>query len=255
MGFKKFTQLNEDVDITQLMPQNGPHNAQPQPETMGAETVGGTASFHQEETQETPDTTQTEITTEVTEVETQETETTETPITPEVTTEVETTGGENDKVQINVSTNVIGGPEAAVQQTQVEEPKTELTQEQSLPAKFFSKLFESREVAHIYHLQVKGDDGSHASHLALQTYYEGVLDLIDDLIEAYQGQYDIVEGYENIDLKEVANDKIQYFIELGQFIKQTRYSAIPQDDAHLQAIVDEILILVYKTLYKLRFNK
>jgi hypothetical protein len=28
----------------------------------------------------------------------------------------------------------------------------------------FSKLFESREMAHVYHLQVRGDEGSHAAH-------------------------------------------------------------------------------------------
>jgi len=145
--------------------------------------------------------------------------------------------------------------EETTEVTDVTETGTEETSEQSVPAKFFSKLFESREIAHIFHLQVKGDEGSHASHVALQTYYEGVLELIDDLVEVYQGQYEVVEGYENLDLKEVATDKIQYFISLAEFVKTTRYSALSKEDAHLQAIVDDILILVYKTLYKLRFNK
>jgi hypothetical protein len=133
--------------------------------------------------------------------------------------------------------------------------ETEQTSEQSVPAKFFSKLFESREIAHIFHLQAKGDEGSHASHLALQTYYEGVIELIDELVEVYQGQYEVVEGYENLDLKELATDKIQYFISLAEFIKTTRHSALSEEDTHLQSIVDDILISIYKTLYKLRFNK
>ena len=155
--------------------------------------------------------------------------------------------------------------EAPAEETEVVETTEETTEvstevvddtgTESVPAKFFSKLFESREVSHIYHLQVKGDEGSHASHIALQSYYEGILDLVDELIEVYQGQYEIVEGYENLDLKEVSTDKIQYFISLAEFIKSTRYSALSKEDAHLQAIVDDILILVYKTLYKLRFNK
>jgi hypothetical protein len=62
----------------------------------------------------------------------------------------------------------------------------------------FSKLFESREMAHVYHLQVRGDEGSHAAH-TLGEYYEGILDLIDTVIETYQGQYGIVDGYETID--------------------------------------------------------
>ena len=54
--------------------------------------------------------------------------------------------------------------------------------------KFFSKLFESREMAHIYHLTVKGEMGSHAAHTALGEYYEGILGFIDEMIEVYQGQ-------------------------------------------------------------------
>ena len=56
--------------------------------------------------------------------------------------------------------------------------------------KFFSKLFESREMTHVYHLQITGE-GSYAGHKALDEYYNEVLDLIDDLIETYQGQYEI----------------------------------------------------------------
>lgn len=119
--------------------------------------------------------------------------------------------------------------------------------------KLFSKLFESREMAHIYHLQVKGDEGSYAAHMALNGYYDGVLDLIDSLVETYQGQYGIVEGYDIIDTKDTkSKDKLEYFKELADFIKTER-KCIP--DTHLQNIVDEIVALVYKTLYKLRFNK
>ena len=61
--------------------------------------------------------------------------------------------------------------------------KPEILGEGSNPGKLFSKLFESREMAHIYHLQVSGEPGSHAKHTALGEYYEGVLGLIDDVIE------------------------------------------------------------------------
>lgn len=123
------------------------------------------------------------------------------------------------------------------------------------PAKFFSKLFESREMAHVYHLQVKGDEGSYAAHMALGSYYDGVLEFIDDLIETYQGQYDIIEGYDIIDTNTTrSKDKIEYFKELAEFIKTER-KCISNDDTHLHNIIDEVVALVYKTLYKLRFNK
>lgn len=120
------------------------------------------------------------------------------------------------------------------------------------PAKFFSKLFESREMAHIYHLQTKGD-GSFAAHKALNDYYDNVLELIDSIIEIYQGQYEIVNGYDVIDTQSTqSKERIEYFTEFAQFIKDTRYMALSKEDTHLQNIVDEIVALTYQTLYKLK---
>lgn len=133
-----------------------------------------------------------------------------------------------------------------------EEEKQEEFQEisESTPANLFSRLFESREMVHIYHLQAKGD-GAYAAHMALGGFYEGVIELIDDLIETYQGQYGIVEGYELIDTKNTnSKDKIEYLKELADFIKSER-KCINVEDSHLHNIIDEIVALTYRTLYKL----
>lgn len=136
--------------------------------------------------------------------------------------------------------------------------KNEIEEEKSIPVKFFSKIFESREMAHMFHLKTQGD-GSFAQHLALQDYYEGdnsILGLIDDLVEVYQAQYNLVEGWDNIDKQsKISEEPLQYFIEVAEFVKRTRYSAISKEDAHIQAIIDEILNLIYKLIYKLRFLK
>ena len=133
--------------------------------------------------------------------------------------------------------------------------KPEILGEGSHPAKLFSKLFESREMAHIYHLQVSGEPGSHAKHTALGEYYEGVLGFVDDLIETFQGQYGIVEEYATIDTKETGSkDTIEYFNELVRFIKEER-KCINAEDTHLHNIIDEVVALVYRTLYKLKYTK
>jgi len=127
--------------------------------------------------------------------------------------------------------------------------------EGSHPGKFFSKLFESREMAHIYHLQVNGDMGSHAKHIALGEYYDGVLSLIDDVIETYQGQYGIIEEYDVIDTKDTkSKDTIEYFNELARFVKEER-KCINIEDTHLHSVIDDIVVLIYKTLYKLKYTK
>lgn len=135
------------------------------------------------------------------------------------------------------------------------EEKPEILGEGSHPGKLFSKLFESREMAHIYHLQVNGDMGSHAKHTALGEYYDGVLGLIDSIIEAFQGQYGIVEEYDVIDTSDTkSKDTIEYFNELARFIKEER-KCINLEDTHLHSIIDDIVVLLYKTLYKLKYTK
>ena len=121
----------------------------------------------------------------------------------------------------------------------------------SEPAKFVSKIFEARQMAHVFHLQATGD-GSYALHMALDAFYNGILELNDELIEVYQGQYDIIGDYETIEGTPSAQNAIQYFIELAQFIKDTRQMAFLPEDTHLQNIIDEMVSLVYKTLYKLK---
>lgn len=121
---------------------------------------------------------------------------------------------------------------------------------------FFSKLFESREMAHIYHLQTKGEEGSYAKHMALGSYYEDVLDLIDEIIEVHQGQYGIIENYQIIDTSSTkTTDVIVYFESLSDYIKENKFKAIKEEDTHLHSLLDDIICLIYKTLYKLKYNK
>lgn len=139
-----------------------------------------------------------------------------------------------------------------VEEQEEEEKEIEETEKDtsdSKPVKLFSKLFESREMIHIYHLQAQGS-GSYASHMALGSFYEGIIGLIDDLIETYQGQYGIVEGYELIEKRDTSKDKNEYLKELADFIKSER-KCIDLEDTHLHSIIDDIVCLTYRTLYKL----
>jgi len=145
--------------------------------------------------------------------------------------------------------------EAQSEEETSDEKKPEILGEGSNPSKFFSKLFESREMAHVYHLQVRGDEGSYAKHMALGGYYEDVLDMIDSVIEVYQGQYGIIENYDVIDTSETkSKEPVAYFEEVAEYVKHGR-KCISEEDTHLHSIIDDIVCLLYKTLYKLKFNK
>jgi hypothetical protein len=158
----------------------------------------------------------------------------------------------DEVVAANLPQNVT--PETEVNKIEQPEPQPE-GENAGSAVTLFSKLFESREMAHIYHLQVNGEMGSHAAHKALQKYYEDVLDLIDELLETYQGQYGIVDGYETIDTAETkTKEKVEYFEGLTEFVKHGR-KAISLEDTHLHSIIDDIVVLIYRTLYKLKFTK
>ena len=140
---------------------------------------------------------------------------------------------------------------------EAEEEKSENSEEPGSNdvSKFISKLLESREMAQVYHWTVKGDMGSHAAHLALEVYYTEVIEFIDDIVEIYQGQYGLIEGYDIIDTTDSkSKDRLDYFKEAVEFVKSER-KCIKAEDTHIHNIIDELIALQYKTIYKLTYNK
>lgn len=143
-----------------------------------------------------------------------------------------------------------------VEIAQPEEQETKETGSPDKVVKFFSKIFESREMAHVYHLTVKGEEGSNAKHMALGEFYDKILDLLDELIEVYQGQFEVIEGYEAIDTSSAkSTETIKYFEDLANFIKTERKICFVAEDTHFFNIIDDMLVLIYKLLYKLKYNK
>lgn len=112
---------------------------------------------------------------------------------------------------------------------------------------FIGTLMQSRNQAHIYHLQTS----SYAQHKALQKYYESIVDLIDGLVESFQGRYGLLRGYKMAGtIKEDGNAAV-YFEGLAKFIETIR-TQLPQD-SYIQNQVDEVVSLVESTKYKLKF--
>jgi hypothetical protein len=54
-----------------------------------------------------------------------------------------------------------------------------------------SRVFYARNLAHFAHWRAQ-NEGSYAKHIALGEFYDGVIDAIDPLVEAYQGAYDLI---------------------------------------------------------------
>jgi hypothetical protein len=163
---------------------------------------------------------------------------------------------EFQKKSIRINEQEISLPDNTETTTKTIQPEPSQSEDSgSSPIKFFSKLFEARQMAHIFHLQVKSEMGSGWEHDALNKFYDDLLEFLDDLVETYQGQYGILEGYETIDTSATSQTKsLDYLKQTVDFIKKER-SIINQEDTHLHNVIDEVVGLFYKTIYKLTYLK
>ena len=111
---------------------------------------------------------------------------------------------------------------------------------------FLGTLMQSRNQAHIYHLQSR----SYAQHVALNTYYDDIVELIDSLAESIQGRYGIIKGYKSSAfMKEDEYPVITYFEALCKYVESAREN-LPQD-SYIQNQVDEAVKLIEITKFKL----
>lgn len=115
------------------------------------------------------------------------------------------------------------------------------------PAVFVATLFHSGTNAHFMHLQTD----SYAKHVALNEYYDGIIELGDKWAEAFQGSYGVIKSYPK-DFH-LAIDPVKYIIGIKAFVKDIR-TELPQD-TELCNIIDEIAGLIDSTLYKLKAFK
>lgn len=115
---------------------------------------------------------------------------------------------------------------------------------------FIAVLFLARDIAHREHLRVSGL-GSYAKHVALNDFYDGIVDLADSLAEAYQGRHGLIRDMPLLD--NMFNGAIVSSIQKQlDWIEANRYKAVSKDDTALQNIIDEIVALYLSTLYKLK---
>jgi hypothetical protein len=112
---------------------------------------------------------------------------------------------------------------------------------------FASTMLHSITCVHMLHLKTT----SYAAHIALSEYYESIDDLIDLWIEAYQGKYGLIEKYD--DSFEDHDNALEYMIMMSDYVADMRVR-LPED-SELQNIIDEMVALIDRTIYKLRTFK
>jgi uncharacterized protein YgfB (UPF0149 family) len=118
----------------------------------------------------------------------------------------------------------------------------------STAADFVGTLFLARDVAHSVHLNTR----SFSKHMALNAFYDGIIDHADAFAEAYQGRHGLIGPISLMTAKKTGN--ITEFLEDSLAdIEKMRYEVCDKSDSSLQQLIDNIVELYLTTLYKLKF--
>lgn len=112
---------------------------------------------------------------------------------------------------------------------------------------FVTCLNASRTYAHIHHWQTP----SRSDHMALNSYYDAIPDLLDAFVEPFQGIFGKLHDFNlTYDLPNV--QPIEYFQGLYEEVQTLRKQPRFPQESWLQNQVDEIAKLIASTLYQLK---
>jgi hypothetical protein len=115
------------------------------------------------------------------------------------------------------------------------------------PEIFLGQLFQSRDIIHLTHLQTV----NYAEHKALNSYYDGILDLTDSLTETYFGTVG-----KRLNIKIPASEYMNsrtHLTYMKDYVMKHR-GVFGAENTHIQNIIDEIVALITQTLYLLTLS-
>lgn len=113
---------------------------------------------------------------------------------------------------------------------------------------FFGTLQQATVEAWKEHLKTD----KYSKHIALNDFYEDIVELVDTLIEDYMGIYGKVSDYKNIMTTEKIG-AVEYLESLREMCKEAADDLFDEDDdSELLSDIDNILSLIDSTLYKLK---
>lgn len=115
-------------------------------------------------------------------------------------------------------------------------------------AEFVGLLFLARDVTHSVHLNTR----SYSKHKALNIFYERIVGVTDDFAETYQGRYGLIGPITLHSAKKTTN-VIEFLEDSLKEIEDARYKVCDKDDNTMQQLIDNIIEVYLRTLYKLRF--
>ena len=113
---------------------------------------------------------------------------------------------------------------------------------------FVGLLFLARDVTHSVHLNTR----SYSKHVALNIFYDRIIGAADDFAEAYQGRHGLMGPITLHSAKKTANI-IEFLEDSLKEIEDARYEVVDKSDSSLQQLIDNIIEIYLRTLYKLKY--
>jgi hypothetical protein len=115
-------------------------------------------------------------------------------------------------------------------------------------ADFIGILFLARDVTHSVHLNTR----SFSKHTALNIFYDRIIDAADDFVETYQGRHGLV-GPITLHSAKKTNNVIEFLDDSRAQVEAERYEVCDKSETALQQLIDNIVEIYLRTLYKLKF--
>ena len=112
-------------------------------------------------------------------------------------------------------------------------------------ANIFGTLQECVTITWRLHLKTR----KHHIHVTLNEFYDKALDIVDDIIEQYQGIYGVVEDTFTNCVVGDGKSESEYLTELKTFIENNR--CVLGNHSEINSTIDEFLALIDSTIYKI----
>ena len=112
-------------------------------------------------------------------------------------------------------------------------------------ANIFGTLQECVTITWRLHLKTR----KHHIHVTLNEFYDKAIDIVDDIIEQYQGIYGVVEDTFTNCIVSEGKSESEYLTELKTFVENNR--CVLGDHSEINSTIDEFLALIDSTIYKI----
>jgi len=116
------------------------------------------------------------------------------------------------------------------------------------PNELLITLLNAATITHVLHLQSR----SYSEHKALGSFYSALPDLVDSVVEAWQGLHGEILDYPNQTVNASGNGTALDFMHYLKDVLRDNRDGLGED-SEIQNLVDGIAELIDSTLYKLTF--